>query len=139
MSKLSIDEVIAHCNRHTERMESHSGRSQLEETPIGNSNIMKQYWEHRQVSEWLEELKQYREIGTVEKIKSFFNENRKAGYKHGYSDGRNEAIHGFEERMKAKYPYFVEDVGFVEANKMLHLAMEEIAEEMKGAGGKSED
>ena len=59
MERLSIDEVIAHCKRHTERMESHSGRSQLEETPIGNSNIMKQYWEHRQVAEWLEQLKSY--------------------------------------------------------------------------------
>ena len=56
MERLTIDEVIAHCKRHTERMESHSGRSQLEETPIGNSDIMKQYWEHRQVAEGLEEL-----------------------------------------------------------------------------------
>ena len=61
MERLSIDEVIAHCKRHTERMESHSGRSQLEETPIGNSNIMKQYWEHRQVAEWLEQLKAYKD------------------------------------------------------------------------------
>lgn len=61
MERLSIDEVIEHCKRHTERMESHSGRSQLEETPIGNSNIMKQYWEHRQVAEWLEQLKNYKD------------------------------------------------------------------------------
>lgn len=61
MDRLSIDEVIEHCKRHTERMESHSGRSQLEETPIGNSNIMKQYWEHRQVAEWLEQLKHYKD------------------------------------------------------------------------------
>lgn len=70
MQRLSIDEVIAHCNRHTESMESHSGRSRLEETPVGNSDIMKQYWEHRQVAEWLEELKQYKEIGTVENFKA---------------------------------------------------------------------
>lgn len=62
MERLSIDEVIEHCKRHTERMESHSGRSQLEETPIGNSNIMKQYWEHRQVAEWLEQLKTYKDL-----------------------------------------------------------------------------
>ena len=61
MDRLSIDEVIKHCKRHTERMESHSGRSQLEETPIGNSNIMKKYWEHRQVAEWLGELKTYKD------------------------------------------------------------------------------
>lgn len=34
MERLTIDEVIAHCKRHTERMENHSGRMQLEETPI---------------------------------------------------------------------------------------------------------
>lgn len=61
MERLSLDEVIAHCNRYTERMESHSGRMQLEETPIGNSDIMKQYWEHRQVAEWLEQLKAYKD------------------------------------------------------------------------------
>lgn len=61
MERLTIDEVIAHCKRHTERMENHSGRMQLEETPIGNLNIMKQYWEHRQVAEWLEQLKDYKD------------------------------------------------------------------------------
>lgn len=61
MERLTIDEVIAHCKRHTERMENNSGRMQLEETPIGNSNIMKQYWEHRQVAEWLEQLKDYKD------------------------------------------------------------------------------
>ena len=61
MERLTIDEVIAHCKRHTERMENHSGRMQLEETPIGNSNIMKQYWEHRQTAEWLEQLKDYKD------------------------------------------------------------------------------
>lgn len=60
MERLTIDEVIANCKRHTERMENHSGRMQLEETPIGNSNIMKQYWEHRQTAEWLEQLKDYK-------------------------------------------------------------------------------
>ena len=61
MERLTIDEVIEHCKRHTERMESHLGRKQLEEIPIRNSNIMKQYWEHRQVAEWLEELKAYKD------------------------------------------------------------------------------
>ena len=31
---------------------------------------MKQYWEHRQVAEWLEELKTYRAIGTIEEFKA---------------------------------------------------------------------
>lgn len=89
MEKLSIYEVIEHCKRHTERMENHSGRTQLEETPIGNSDIMKQYWEHRQVAEWLEELNIYRNIGSVEEFKLLkekednFETLRKEAYKQG--------------------------------------------------------
>ena len=44
---------------------------------------------------------------------------------------RDKAIDEFSLALKLKYPYFVEDVGFVEANKMLHKAIEEIAEQMK--------
>ena len=36
-----------------------------------------------QIAEWLEELKEARKC---------FEENRKAGYKHGFSDGYNKAI-----------------------------------------------
>lgn len=63
MERLTIDEVIEHCNRQTERMENNFGRSQLEEKPMmGNLNIMKHYWEHRQVAKWLKELKEYRDL-----------------------------------------------------------------------------
>ena len=68
--RLSMDEIIAHCNRHTERMEQTSSRIQLEEIPVGNSERMKKYWEHRQVAEWIEELKTYRAIGTIEEFKA---------------------------------------------------------------------
>lgn len=67
--RLSIDEVIGHCRRHTERIEKRSSRMQLEETPIGDSNFMKEYWEHRQVEEWLSELKEYRSLGTPEQLR----------------------------------------------------------------------
>lgn len=60
---LSIDEIIAHCERFTERYEAF-----LEKCGHDESNITdKQYWEHRQVKKYLYELKQYRSIGTVEK------------------------------------------------------------------------
>lgn len=63
MERLTINEVIEHCNRQTERMENNFGRSQLEEKPMmGNLNIMKHYWEHRQVAKWLKELKEYRDL-----------------------------------------------------------------------------
>ena len=45
---------------------------------------------------------------------------------------RAKAIEEFAERLKEKYPYFVEDVGFVEGNKMLHNKIDEIAKELKG-------
>ena len=47
----------------------------------------------------LEKVQQFEAIGTVEEIKSFFNENRKAGYKHGYADGYVKVIDEFTERM----------------------------------------
>lgn len=71
MERLTIDEVIEHCKRHTERMEDIYTKSKLEETPIENSDFMKQYWEHRQVAEWLEKLKDYEqaeEDGVVPKF-----------------------------------------------------------------------
>ena len=45
---------------------------------------------------------------------------------------RAKAIDEFAERLKLKYPYFVEDVGLVEVNKMLHSAIDKIAEQLKG-------
>lgn len=109
MEKLSIYEVIEHCKRHTERMENHSGRTQLEETPIGNSDIMKLYWEHRQVAEWLEELNTYRKIGSVEEFKLLkekednFETLRKEAYKQGWKDCDEEQERKYE--MKSRYPW----------------------------------
>lgn len=47
--------------------------------------------EQEQLAEWLEELKEARKG---------FEENRKAGYSHGYSDGYNKAIDEFAELLK---------------------------------------
>ena len=46
---------------------------------------------HEQLAEWLEELKEARKG---------FEENRKAGYKHGYSDGYNKAIEDVMEKAR---------------------------------------
>ena len=59
MEKLTIDEVIEHCKRHTEKYEQFvlkGGRN------LGRTELTKQYLEHKQVAEWLEELKYYREL-----------------------------------------------------------------------------
>lgn len=66
---LSIDEIIAHCERTTERYEAY-----LEKCGQNERNITdKQYWEHRQVKKYLCELKQYRAIGTLEELQSAVN------------------------------------------------------------------
>ena len=67
--RLSIDEVIAHCNRRVERFESFSSRENCENWSL-DSQYGKEYWEHRQVAEWLEEIKVYRAIGTVEECRT---------------------------------------------------------------------
>ena len=68
MERLSIEEVIGHCKRHTDRAEARNSKTLLERgdmTPVS----MKEYWEHRQVAEWLTELKEYRSLGTPEQLR----------------------------------------------------------------------
>lgn len=60
MERLSIDEVIAHCNRQTKDYERLNGKTELENADI-SLNFIKQYWEHRQVAEWLKQLKVYKD------------------------------------------------------------------------------
>ena len=68
MERLSIDEVIEHCKRNTqswERAEKNRVRLGAKprnfETDDMSDNVMKEYWEHRQVAEWLEQLKSYKD------------------------------------------------------------------------------
>lgn len=67
MERLTIDEVIAHCKRNTQRWERAEkdrvclgGKPRNFETDDMSNNFMKEYWEHRQVAEWLEQLKEYK-------------------------------------------------------------------------------
>ena len=60
MDRLTIDEVIEHCKRTTAKYENLNGINTLETADISLSFI-KEYWEHRQVKEYLEELKRYRD------------------------------------------------------------------------------
>lgn len=57
MSRLTIDEVIKHCRKTCESIEMVAiaqGKNQEDITS-------RQYWEHFQVEEWLNELKKYRD------------------------------------------------------------------------------
>lgn len=61
MDKLTIDEIIGHCERKTKLYEQMVGKERLEATPL-NSSVIKEYWEHRQVAEYLRKLKDYENL-----------------------------------------------------------------------------
>ena len=69
--KLTIDEVIEHCRKTCEKAEL---MAQLRDVEITS----KQYWEHKQVAEWLKELKQLR--GAMERILTRLEERRDTIY-----------------------------------------------------------
>lgn len=58
MERLTIDEIIGHCERKTEQYERVFGKERLETTPL-TSSVIKEYWEHKQVAEYLKKLKEY--------------------------------------------------------------------------------
>lgn len=57
---LTIDEIIGHCKRQVQRFDDCYGYGFFETAPL-ESNATKEYWEHKQVAAYLEELKSYRE------------------------------------------------------------------------------
>nr|DAY96990.1 MAG TPA: hypothetical protein [Caudoviricetes sp.] len=61
MGKLTIDEIIDHCERKTELYEQMVGKERLETTPLISSTI-KEYWEHKQVAEYLKKFKKYENL-----------------------------------------------------------------------------
>ena len=61
MEKLTIDEIIGHCERKTEQYERLFGKECLETTPL-ISSVIKEYWEHKQVAEYLKKLKEYQQL-----------------------------------------------------------------------------
>lgn len=61
MDKLTINEIIGHCERRTEQYERLFGKERLETTPLISSRI-KEYWEHRQVAEYLKKFKEYQQL-----------------------------------------------------------------------------
>lgn len=61
MEKLTIDEIIGHCERKAEQYERFHKREYLEAMPLASS-VMKEYWEHRQVAKYLRKLKDYEDL-----------------------------------------------------------------------------
>ena len=59
MERLTIDEIIEHCGRKTRMYEKACDIKYLETTM---NNSTKEYWEHKQVAEYLRKLKEYEDL-----------------------------------------------------------------------------
>lgn len=59
MEKLTIDEIIEHCDRKTGMYEKACDIKYLETTM---NNSTKEYWEHKQVAEYLRKFKDYKDL-----------------------------------------------------------------------------
>lgn len=60
MERLTIDEIIEHCDRKTGMYEKACDIKHLETAVMGNG--IKEYWEHKQVAEYLRKLKDYENL-----------------------------------------------------------------------------
>ena len=60
MERLTIDEIIEHCDRKTGMYEKTCDLKYLETEVMGNR--IKEYWEHKQVAEYLRKLKDYEDL-----------------------------------------------------------------------------
>ena len=60
MERLTIDEIIEHCDRKTSMYEKACDVKHLETTTMNNP--IKEYWEHKQVAEYLRKLKVYEDL-----------------------------------------------------------------------------
>lgn len=68
--KITIDEIIEHCNKTCEMAEMYA----IKQGKTQDDITAKSYWEHYQVLKYIEELKQYRAIGTVEELQKSVKE-----------------------------------------------------------------
>lgn len=66
MERLTIDEIIEHCDRKTGMYEKACDVKYLETAVMGNG--IKEYWEHKQVAEYLRRLKAYEDLEEQEKL-----------------------------------------------------------------------
>lgn len=66
MERLTIDEIIEHCDRKTEMYEKTCDVKYLETTVMNNP--IKGYWEHKQVAEYLRKLKAYENLEEQDRL-----------------------------------------------------------------------
>lgn len=61
IERLSIDEIIAQCEERVASIEDIFGKERIAQMPIQGAAVAKEYWECKQVADYLDELKQIRE------------------------------------------------------------------------------
>ena len=67
---MTLDEAILHAREVAERNRNQYKNCPSDRTDIRHQTCEECAEEHEQLAEWLEELKKYREIGTVEECKN---------------------------------------------------------------------
>ena len=126
---MTIDEAIEKHRKIAETKKTLYDACILEEY---NRHLLREYKEHEQLAEWLEELKMYKEVGTVEGYKSAiecYNEEytiRKSNKQY------NKAIDDFV-KFANTMPTVEEDDGTIRP-----MWLEEMAEQLK-AGGENDN
>lgn len=73
IERLSIDEIIGHCERKVAALEDIFSKEKIAQMPIQDTVIAKEYWEHKQVAAYLRELKAIREY--VDELRTFDQHN----------------------------------------------------------------
>lgn len=71
--RLSVDEIIDHCERRVAALEDIFGKEKILQMPIQGAAVSKEYWEHKQVADYLKELRAIREY--VDELRTFDQHN----------------------------------------------------------------
>lgn len=131
---MSIDEAIEKHRRIAETKKTLYDACILEEY---NRHLLREYKEHEQLAEWLEELKTYREIGTVEGYKSAIKCYTEEYTIRKSNKQYNKAIDDFVDKLKPKLNEKIK--GWTNSDDLIRWcnnSVDEIAEQLK-AGGES--
>ena len=128
---LSIDEAIEKNRKIAETKKTLYDACILKEY---NRHLLREYKEHEQLAEWLEELKMYKEVGTVEGYKSAiecYNEEytmRKSNKQY------NKAIDDFERIMCEELKDYIDHKDYMCVGLNLHKFTRDLAEQLKVGG-----
>ena len=120
---MTLDEAIVHAREVAERNRNQYKNCPSDRTDIRHQTCEECAEEHEQLAEWLEELKKYREIGTVEECKNSVLKILEA---------YNKAIDDFSERIKqVTYTSGTESDGYYKIHAICERDIDEITEQLK--------